>query len=188
MAVSLGIHGRDHVDILPITLPLLQVSNEVSCFYASKTYPVAEHIVSEENRYLLSVTVDSVNSIYGPLCGTGNTAQDKPAMSRLDNRLQDILAVAHLRWEESLGGIGLAEKMTIGLCVQVYLPFHFVVWYQRKNRVIFAGSGEFKLTILGQTSQAIDYISMAAVYQHISQDPIEVDGYASVGIFFENAE
>jgi hypothetical protein len=54
--------------------------------------------------------------------------------------------------------------------------------------MILAGSGEFKLTILSKASQAIDYIFMAAVHQHISQDPVEVYGYSSVGILFKNVE
>jgi hypothetical protein len=54
--------------------------------------------------------------------------------------------------------------------------------------VILAGSGEFKLTILSKASQAINYIFMAAVYQHISQDAVKVYGYASVGILFKDLE
>jgi len=78
--------------------------------------------------------------------------------------------------------------MAIGLYVQVYLPFYFLSRYQRENRMVFAGSGELKLAHLSEVSKALDYIFMAAVHQHISQDPVEVDGYSSVGILFKNLE
>jgi hypothetical protein len=87
-----------------------------------------------------------------------------------------------------LGGIGPAEKVAIGLCVQVYLPFYFLPGYQRKNRVILAGSGEFKLPTPGKASQTLDYIFMATIYQHISQNAVAVYGYSSVGILLKDLQ
>jgi hypothetical protein len=98
------------------------------------------------------------------------------------------LAVAHLWGKESLGCICLSKKAAIGLCIKVYLPLYFLFGYQRENRVILAGSGEFKLTIISKVSEAIDYIFMATVYQHVSQDAVEVYGYSSVGILLKDLE
>jgi hypothetical protein len=54
--------------------------------------------------------------------------------------------------------------------------------------MVLAGSGEFQLTPLGKAFQALDYIFMTAVHQHISQDTVEVYGYSSVGILLKNLE
>jgi hypothetical protein len=42
--------------------------------------------------------------------------------------------------------------------------------------MVLAGSGEFNLVSLTKISKALDYIFMAAVHQHISQNPVEVYG------------
>jgi len=54
--------------------------------------------------------------------------------------------------------------------------------------MVFAGSGEFNLAHLSEVSKALDYIFMAAVHQHISQDTVEVYGYSGVRILFKNVE
>jgi hypothetical protein len=54
--------------------------------------------------------------------------------------------------------------------------------------MIFAGSGELKLSSLSEASQALDYVSMPAVYQHVSQDAVEIYGYPSVGILLKDLE
>ena len=81
MAISFGIHSRDHIDILALTLPLLQVSNEFLGSQVLKAYPVAEHVVTEENRYLLFITLRSVDNIEGPFRGARNTTQNNPAIT-----------------------------------------------------------------------------------------------------------
>jgi len=164
------------------------VSNKFLCFHISKAYPIAEHIVSEENWYFSSSTLHLVNNVYRPVCRTGNTAQNNPTIACVDNRLQNVSTVAHLRGKESLRCIRFSEETAIGLYIKVYLPLYFLSGYQGKNRVVLGSSRELKLAPFSKAPQAFNYIFMAAVYKHFSQDTVEVYGESSARILFKDLE